>query len=116
MADAPGGNGTQYPTPNPWAHTAFSQEEDHLALADLLMDRGTTGLRRAGGYVREDYLVQLQGPRGIQTYREMRDTSAVVGACLFAVEFLIRNVAWRLQPADENSHPLIGRRLDGERQ
>lgn len=80
----------------------MTQVVEHLDLSDLLLERGTTGLRRAGGFVRDELLTELSGPRGVRIYKEMRDNSAIVGACLFAMEMLIRNVTWRVQAADDS--------------
>jgi hypothetical protein len=75
---------------------------ENLNLRNFLIDRGTTGLRRAGGYVREDYDPLLVGQSAVRKFKEMRDSSAVVGSCLYAIEMLIRNVSWHVQPADDS--------------
>ncbi len=67
--------------------------------SNLFREAGSTGLRRSIGYVLEEFLPQLQGYRAIQTYREMRDNDPVVGAILFAIDKLVRQVKWRVQPA-----------------
>lgn len=67
----------------------------------FLGELGVTGLSRWGGYVREEFLRELQGKRGIRVYREMRDNDAMVGAVLFAIEQLIRGVTWSIElPTD----------------
>jgi hypothetical protein len=60
---------------------------------------GTTGLRRTGnrGLITEEFLTQLTGERGRRLLREMRDNDPVVGAILWAVESLIRNVTWTVE-------------------
>ena len=63
---------------------------------------GTPALRQRGGYVREEFLQELIGPQGVKTYKRMRDNSAIIGAILFAVEFLLRPVGWSCTPADES--------------
>jgi hypothetical protein len=60
---------------------------------------GATGLRIYSGRVDEEFLRQLRGRRGLQIFREMRDNDAVVGAVLFAVEMLIRQVTWTVEAA-----------------
>lgn len=62
-------------------------------------ETGVTGLRRSGGFVYEEFLPQLSGFRAIQVYREMQDNDPVVGAILYAIDKLIRQVPWRVQPA-----------------
>lgn len=58
---------------------------------------GGTGLEIWSGYVREEFLRELQGQRAAKVYREMSDNSAVVGALLFAIKMLIRGVPWRVE-------------------
>lgn len=72
------------------------QEQDRLA------ELGVTGLEQSGGRIFEEFLPQLQGKRGIQVYKEMRDNDPTVGAMLFAIEMLIRQVEWRVEPGEEN--------------
>lgn len=63
---------------------------------------GSTGLQQWGGHVHEEFLRALQGQRGIKTYREMSDNDPVIGGMLFAVEMLVRQVDWHLEPAFVN--------------
>lgn len=65
----------------------------------IFKETGVTGLRRAGGYVQEEFLPQLSGYRAIQVFREMKDNDPVVGAILYAIDKLIRQVQWRVQAA-----------------
>jgi hypothetical protein len=96
-------NGTQVPQPPGGSDPQVTQVVEHLDLRELLLERGTSGLRRAGGFVREDLLVELSGLQGVRKYKEMRDNSPVIGACLFAIEMLMRNVKWRVQPVDTSA-------------
>jgi hypothetical protein len=100
MADprSPTGNGT-YAPPYAGRLSDIAQGPD---LTELMLERGVSGLRRAGGYIKEDYLVELQGTQGQRRFREMRDTSPVVGACLFAIEMLCRQAPWTVEPADDS--------------
>jgi len=59
---------------------------------------GSSGLNTAGGTVREEFLPELQGRLGIKNYKEMRDNDPIIGAILFAVEMLIRQANWHLDP------------------
>ncbi|MEE9126702.1 MAG: hypothetical protein V3U11_06145, partial [Planctomycetota bacterium] len=68
---------------------------------DLFTAVGTTGLRRFGGFVEEEWHRRLKGRLGVRNYREMSDNNAVVGAFLFAIEMFIRQVEWHVVPADE---------------
>lgn len=62
---------------------------------------GVTGLRHYGGYVVEEWLARLVGPRGAKAYREMSDNDPVVGSVLFAIEMLARGVRWTVQPGGD---------------
>lgn len=70
---------------------------------ELFDETGLTGLRRSAGYVQEEFLPQLKGYRAISTYREMRDNDPVVGAILYAIDKLVRQVNWRVQPASKSA-------------
>ena len=70
---------------------------------------GSTGLRQFGGFVNEEYLKELQGLRGVRTYREMADNDATVGAVLFAITMLIRQATWHVQEADETPEAEAGK-------
>lgn len=65
-----------------------------------MIELGATGLRRTGGIIDEEFLPQLRGRKAIQIYREMADNDPVVGALLFSVDRLLRQVEWRVEPAD----------------
>lgn len=64
---------------------------------------GTTGLKRFGGYVDEELLTKLAGPRAAKVFREMGDNDAVVGAILYIIEMLMRQAEWRTEPANETA-------------
>jgi hypothetical protein len=61
------------------------------------IEAGSTGLTRFGGWVHEEWLKDLQGIRGINIYKEMRDNDPVIGAILFALKMLIRQASWRVE-------------------
>ena len=63
---------------------------------------GSSGLRRYSGFITEEWLRQLDGPRGTKMYREMADNDGLIGGILFTVEMLLRNVRWRVQPFDDS--------------
>ena len=63
---------------------------------------GTSGLRQFGGYVQEEFIKELKGTNAARIYREMSDNDPIVGALLFAVTMLIRQVQWRVQAADDS--------------
>lgn len=64
-------------------------------------DMGSSGLRQFGGWVREEFLPQLQGRQAARVFREMFDNSPIVGAVIFAIAQSMRKVEWRCNPAND---------------
>lgn len=64
---------------------------------------GSSGLKRWGGYVDEEFLKDLRGLKAISTWREMRDNDDIVGAILFAFEYLAKQIEWRIDPGGEST-------------
>lgn len=62
---------------------------------------GRTGLRQWSGRIDEEFLKELKNERKYKVYREMAENDPIVGAVLRAIEFLIRAVDWRVDPADQ---------------
>lgn len=58
---------------------------------------GSIGLESSAGLVYDSTIRELRGSKAFQHYREMADHSAVIGACLFAIEMLIRKVKWTFE-------------------
>jgi hypothetical protein len=80
---------------------------------------GATGLKRSGGRIDEEFLTELQGERGIRAYQEMRDNDDIVGAVLFALEMIIRDVDWSTipggtSPADAESADFLASIMDDQ--
>lgn len=72
----------------------------HKTESVSLSEIGSTGLVTYGGTISEEFLRQLAGTRGIKTFAEMRDNDDTVGAVLFIIDKLLRNVKWKVEPAD----------------
>jgi len=66
---------------------------------------GTYGYQRSGGAVTDEFVASLQGLRGARTYREMADNDPVIGAMLFAVERMILNLKWHVDPYKDAKSP-----------
>lgn len=49
----------------------------------------------------EEFLPELRGIRGVEAYQEMADNDATVGAILFAVEMLMRQSEFHIEPAGD---------------
>lgn len=63
--------------------------------------RGTTGLRRNGGYIDEEFHRHLRNRRArIEMYTEMRDNSSVHGGVMLRLKTVLRRVGTRVQPAN----------------
>ena len=74
--------------------------------SDPMEELGVTGLEESGGHIHEEFLPQLRGRRSIQVFKEMRDNDPTVGAMLFAIEMLIRQVEWRMEPASQDPNDI----------
>lgn len=62
---------------------------------------GRAGQKRYGGIFYEEFLKELQGKRGIEAFREMSENDDIVGAILFSIEMLIRQVQWYIEPGGD---------------
>lgn len=57
---------------------------------------GSGLLVAAGGYIQEEFHPNLAGRKALETWRTMKDNDALVGAILFAIDMLCRQVEWRV--------------------
>lgn len=67
---------------------------------------GYSGLKEFSGEIDEEFLQRLRGEKGVKTYREMADNSSTIGAILFIIEALVRQVEWRVEPAGKTPEAL----------
>ena len=67
------------------------------------LEIGSSGLRRSGGYINEEFLPNLQGVKGFKVYREMHDNDPVVGAMLYAIDKVITRLEWHVEGEDERT-------------
>jgi len=67
------------------------------------LELGSSGLRRSGGYINEEFLQNLQGVKGFKVYREMRDNDPVIGAMLYAIDKVITRLDWHVEGDDERT-------------
>lgn len=49
----------------------------------------------------EEFLPQLQGDKAVQTYTEMLDNDATIGGVWFAIEMLMRNTDFQIEPGGD---------------
>lgn len=78
----------------------------HVERSDFL-ELGSSGLRRAGGFINEEFLPQLQGVKGFKVYREMSDNDPVVGAMLYAIDKVITRLEWHVEGEDARTAEFI---------
>lgn len=76
-------------------------ESEVVKMADN-KEIGRIGQRRYGGVIYEEFLHELRGKRGIEAYREMSENDDVVGAILFAIEMLVRQTDWNVEPGGDS--------------
>lgn len=67
-----------------------------------LKELGAVGLERYAGTIYEEFLPELRGIRGRKIIRQMQDNDATIGSLLFAIEMLVRQVTWDVQPATDS--------------
>lgn len=68
-------------------------------MANLFQEYGRIGQNRWQGFINEEFLPELRGKKGIKVYEEMSQNDSVIGAILYAVEMLVRQVSWTIEPA-----------------
>lgn len=75
-------------------------------MPSAMKEYGSIGQRRYAGIFSEEFLRELQGKRGIEVYREMSENDDVCGAILYAIETLIRQSTWSVQPGGSTAKDL----------
>ena len=91
----------------PYGSPEDSSGVDQQMLAEVerlseFRELGVTGLKRASGYLDEEFLPQLRGRKAVQVYKEMSENEPLVGALLFSIDRLLRNQEWRVEPAGKS--------------
>ena len=79
---------------------------------DEFIELGSSGLRRSGGTITEEFLANLQGVKGFKVYREMRDNDPVIGAMLYAIDKVITRLEWHVEGEDERTATFVQECLD----
>lgn len=67
---------------------------------------GTTGLKRFGGDVQEEFDPNLRGLRGVRVFDEMRRNDPDVGAILFAILHVALGSTWTVDAASQDQPDL----------
>ncbi len=64
---------------------------------------GVAGDNTHNGQIRSDeFLPELRGKKAIRKYREMRDNDATIGAVMYSVEQILRDVDLHVKPVDDS--------------
>ena len=74
-----------------------------LSEAQAKATLGVAGDNTHNGQIRADeFLPELRGRKAIRKYREMRDNDSTIGAVMYAVEQILRDVTLKVNPADDS--------------
>jgi hypothetical protein len=68
----------------------------------LTQEIGATGLKQYSGYIYEEFLRQLWQSKWKKIVREMSENDPIIGGTLRAIEMLVRQTSWRVEPASES--------------
>ncbi len=79
------------------------QGSGNITAGDGYTEFGATGLRQYSGYVREEWLPQLIGRKGLLVLREMRDNDPIIGAVFYAIEMMVRGVTFHVEGASPSA-------------
>jgi hypothetical protein len=82
-------------------------DKEPIPVPGPLVELGVTGIKRTGGYIDEEFLPALRGRKAVRIYREMSTNDSMVGALLFAIDKLVREVEWRIVPADQTEENVM---------
>jgi len=74
-------------------------ERDTVSLSEV----GTSGLRRYGGIIQEEFLPELRGLRGVRVFQEMRWNDPTVGGMIRATKDAIHSVKWDVEADGEEA-------------
>lgn len=64
-------------------------------------EKGRVGHFRYGGVFYEEFLPELRGPKGVEIYKEMSDNDDVISAIMFAIEMLMRQTEFHVEPGGD---------------
>lgn len=83
-------------------------------IAPIAESIGVTGLKRWGmrGLVWEEFLTELRGPRGVKVYREMLDNDATIGAVMYVITVVLRQVQWEVRGGQDADVELVEQAMD----
>lgn len=62
-----------------------------------------SGVRGHSTFFAEEFLPELRGKKGVEAYTEMADNDSMVGAVLFAIEMLMRQAEFHIEPGGNSA-------------
>src|SRR6056297_3153767 len=69
---------------------------------------GVAGDNTHNGQIRSDeFLPELRGKRAIKKFKEMRENDSTIGAVMYAVEQILRDVDLKVQPSDPDNEASV---------
>jgi hypothetical protein len=75
----------------------------NLSEAEAKTVLGVAGQNTLNGQIRADeFLPELRGKKAVRKYREMRDNDSTIGAVMYAVEQILRDVDLKVKPVDDS--------------
>ena len=92
---------TRMPEGDATLYDDIPESEEVSANVPPTIELGVTGIKRAGGYVDEEFLPALRGRKAVKVFKEMALHDSMVGALIFAIDKLVRAVEWKVVPADQ---------------
>ena len=69
---------------------------------EITQTLGVTGLNRSNGYIHEEYHRNLTGKKAVKIYREMSDSSPIIGRWLLEQRLLIGSAVGGPEPVDDS--------------
>jgi len=76
-------------------------DKEKISFKEFFRESGVTGLHHSNGSIEEEWIPDLKNLNRYKTYSEMSENDPVIGAILFAIQMLIRQVNIRVQSASE---------------
>ena len=61
------------------------------------------GVKGYGSIMMEEFLTELRGEQGVQVYTEMAENDATVGGIMFAIEMLMQNTDFSIEPGGDSA-------------
>ena len=76
-------------------------EEQDFKTYDTFEEYGNIGQKRYNGVFFEEFEKRLQGHKAVEVYKEMSLNDDIIGSILFAIEMLIKQATFYVEPASE---------------